>query len=139
MYKMNLYSLMLFVGVAAAMITGVVRAGEPPVAAASQEVKIFNYKFAPDVLTIPAGTTVTWTNKDEVPHTVMSSDKRFQGSGALDTGDTYSYTFTTPGSYEYFCTLHPFMKGKVVVTGSPHAANDSPGKARLDTAPGKEQ
>ncbi|HEU5399234.1 MAG TPA: cupredoxin family copper-binding protein [Gammaproteobacteria bacterium] len=127
MYKMNLYSLVLFLGVAAAMITGVVRAGEPPVAAASQEVAIFNYKFAPDALTIPAGTTVTWVNKDEVPHTVMSTDKRFQGSGALDTGDKYSYTFTTPGSYEYFCTLHPFMKGKIVVT-----APAQPAAAKLD-------
>jgi len=127
MYKMNLYSLMLFVGVAAAMITGVVRAGEPPVAAASQEVKIFNYKFGPDMLTVPAGTTVIWVNKDEVPHTVMSSDKRFKSSPALDTGDTYSYTFTTPGSYEYFCTLHPFMKGKIVVT-----APARPAPAKLD-------
>ena len=122
MYKMNLYSLVLFAGVAAAMIAGVVRAGEPPVAAASQQVAIYNYKFGPDTLTVPAGTTVTWVNKDEVPHTVMSSDKRFTSSGALDTGDSYSYTFATPGSYEYFCTLHPFMKGKVVVTAPAQAA-----------------
>lgn len=104
------------------MTVGRVSAGEPAGAAPAAEVAIYNYKFGPDTLTIPAGTTVTWVNKDEVPHTVMSSDKRFTGSGALDTGDKYSYTFTTPGSYEYFCTLHPFMKGKIVVTAPPQAA-----------------
>lgn len=101
---------------ALALVTGTVRAGDTPAADTAQQVAIYNYKFSPEVLTVPAGTKVTWTNKDEVPHTVVSSDKRFPQSGGLDTGDHYSYTFTTPGSYEYFCTLHPFMKGKVVVT-----------------------
>ncbi|HEV2110111.1 MAG TPA: cupredoxin family copper-binding protein [Gammaproteobacteria bacterium] len=115
MNRRYLSTFLLLAAVGGALVTGTVRAGDPP-AAAAQQVKVFNYKFDPEVLTIPAGTTVTWSNKDEVPHTVMSSDKRFTSSGALDTGDTYSYTFTTAGSYEYFCTLHPFMKGKVVVT-----------------------
>lgn len=109
-------SLVLLAAVGGALVAGVVRAGDAPTAAAGQQIAIFNYKFDPAVLTVPAGTKVTWTNKDEVPHTVVSSDQRFTASGGLDTGDTYSYTFTTAGSYEYFCTLHPFMKGKIVVT-----------------------
>ena len=85
---------------------------------AAVQVNIFNYKFDPETVTVPVGTTVTWTNKDEIPHTVASSDKSFQGSSGLDTGDSYSYTFSKPGTYSYYCTLHPFMKGKVVVTGN---------------------
>lgn len=107
--------LALFAVIAATLVTGVVRANDPP-ASAEQQIAIYNYKFSPEVLTVPVGTKVTWTNKDEVPHTVVSTDKRFPQSGGLDTGEQYSYTFTTAGSYEYFCTLHPFMKGKIVVS-----------------------
>jgi len=96
-----------------------------PTADAAHEVVILSYKFGPDVLTVPVGTTVTWTNKDEVPHTVSSSDKRFTSSPALDTGDYYSYTFTTPGTYAYFCTLHPFMVGKVIVEAAKAPASTS--------------
>jgi amicyanin len=98
----------------AALMMSTGRAGEA-VTAAIQQVSITGYKFDPDVLTIPAGTTVTWTNHDEVPHTVTSTDKSFTSSGALDTGDLYSYTFTKPGKYDYYCTVHPFMLGKVIV------------------------
>lgn len=93
-----------------------VRGGELPAPAAEVKIGILNYKFDPEVVTVPAGTMVTWVNHDEVPHTVVSSDKRFTGSGGLDTDDHYSYVFTKAGTYEYFCTLHPFMKGKIVVT-----------------------
>ena len=78
-------------------------------------IAIFNYKFDPATVTVPAGTTVTWTNHDDIPHTVASSNKSFKGSGGLDTGDSYSYTFDRPGTYKYYCTLHPFMTGTVVV------------------------
>lgn len=115
MKRRILSTFLIVAAVGGALLTGTVKAGDPP-AAAAQQVAIFNYKFDPEVLTVPAGTTVTWTNKDEVPHSVVSSDKRFTQSGGLDTGDHYSYTFTDAGSYEYFCSLHPFMKGKVVVT-----------------------
>ena len=109
---------LVLMALAIASITlGRVRAGEPAAAPAAQ-VTILNYKFDPEVLTVPAGTTVTWVNKDEVPHTVASSDKRFPSSSGLDTGEAYSYTFTTPGSYGYYCTLHPFMKGTIVVTAA---------------------
>ncbi len=88
--------------------------------AADLEVKIDNFTFTPQRLTVKAGTTVTWTNEDDIPHTVASSTKAFK-SKALDTDDRFSFTFTTPGSYEYFCSLHPHMTGAIVVeaaTGS---------------------
>jgi plastocyanin len=77
------------------------------------EVKIDNFSFGPD-LTIAAGTTVTWTNNDDVPHTVTSDTNIFK-SKALDTDERFSYTFTKPGTYAYFCTVHPRMTAKVVV------------------------
>ena len=97
-----------------ALMAGAASATEPAAAAAVQ-INIFNYKFDPASVTVSVGTTVTWTNKDEIPHTVASSDKSFQGSAGLDTGDSYSYTFTKPGTYKYYCTLHPFMTGVIVV------------------------
>jgi len=109
----------LFLGLAmVAAFLGSVRAAHSDAApaAATVQVNIFNYKFDPETVTIPEGTTVTWTNKDEVPHTVASSDKSFKGSAGLDTGDSYSYTFTKAGTYKYYCTLHPFMTGTIVVT-----------------------
>ena len=78
------------------------------------EVKIDNFAFAPQRIVVQAGTTVTWVNADDAPHTVASSTKVFK-SGALDTEDKFSFTFTTPGTYEYFCSLHPHMTGTVVV------------------------
>jgi amicyanin len=87
----------------------------PVVAAGDTTVKIDNFAYAPEQLTVKAGTTVTWLNEDDIPHTVVASGKAFR-SKALDTDDKYSFTFTTPGSYEYFCSLHPYMKATVVVT-----------------------
>jgi amicyanin len=78
-------------------------------------VKIDNFTFEPDKLTVKVGTTVTWINEDDIPHTVVATNKAFR-SKALDTDDKFSFTFTTPGSYEYFCSLHPHMKAMVVVT-----------------------
>ena len=88
--------------------------------AADMEVKIDSFAFAPQRVTVKAGTTVTWINDDDIPHTVASSTKTFKSS-ALDTKDKFSFTFTTPGAYEYFCSLHPHMTGAIVVeaaTGS---------------------
>jgi amicyanin len=82
--------------------------------AADAEVTIDNFTFSPQMLTIKAGTKVTWTNRDDIPHTVASTTKAFK-SPALDTDDSYSFTFTTAGSYEYFCSLHPHMTGTIVV------------------------
>ena len=83
-------------------------------------VGIDNFTFNPQALTVKAGTTVTWTNKDDIPHTVAAVNRQFK-SKALDTDDAYSFTFTTPGTYAYFCSLHPHMTGTIVVeaaTGS---------------------
>ena len=82
--------------------------------AESTEVKIDNFSFGPQTLTVPAGTTVTWTNRDDIPHSVVSSEGAFK-SRAMDTDDKYSFTFAKAGTYSYFCGLHPKMTGKVVV------------------------
>jgi plastocyanin len=87
---------------------------------AETEVKIDNFAFAPQRVVVKAGTTVIWINNDDIPHTVASSAKLFK-SNALDTKDKFSFTFTTAGAYEYFCSLHPHMTGTIVVeaaTGS---------------------
>jgi plastocyanin len=92
------------------------RADGPP-----STVSIDNFTFGPQMLTVKAGTTVTWTNKDDIPHGVASSNNAFKKSAALDTDDSFSFTFTTPGTYQYFCYIHPHMVGSVVVeatTGS---------------------
>jgi plastocyanin len=103
-----------FVG--AALVGAVLAAGglAPVMAGADATAKIDNFTFEPATLTVKAGTTVTWTNEDDIPHTVVATDRAFR-SKALDTDDKFSFTFTTPGSYEYFCSLHPHMKATVVV------------------------
>jgi plastocyanin len=78
-------------------------------------IKIDNFSFGPSNITIPAGTTVTWTNNDDVPHVVASDDKQMFKSKALDTDDHFSFTFTKPGTYNYYCAIHPKMTAKVVV------------------------
>jgi plastocyanin len=91
-----------------------------PARAADSKVKIDNFTFSPRQLTVKSGTTVTWANDDDIPHTVTSTTQAFK-SGALDTDQTFSFTFTTPGSYKYYCALHPHMTGTIVVeaaTGS---------------------
>jgi plastocyanin len=77
-------------------------------------IEIDNFKFGMASLQVTVETTVTWTNRDDVPHTVTSSKKVFK-SPPLDTGETFSYTFKEAGSFEYYCSLHPHMTGKVVV------------------------
>jgi len=83
-------------------------------AAAGPVVKIDNFVFGPAALTVTPGTTVTWINQDDIPHTVAASDKSFK-SKVLDTDERFSFTFTKPGEYDYFCSLHPHMTGKVIV------------------------
>lgn len=80
------------------------------------EVKIDNFSFGPASLTISVGSTVTWTNRDDIPHTVVSTDdpKAFK-SKVLDTDEKFSFTFTKAGTYAYFCSVHPKMTGKVIV------------------------
>jgi amicyanin len=83
-------------------------------------ISIDNFTFNPATLTVKAGAAVAWTNKDDIPHGIAAVNKSFK-SQAMDTDDAYSFTFTTPGTYEYFCYIHPHMTGKIVVeatTGS---------------------
>jgi plastocyanin len=87
--------------------------GDKP--ASGAEVKIDNFSFGPASVTVPAGTTVTWTNNDDVPHVVTSDDNKMFKSKALDTDDRFSFTFTKPGTYNYYCAIHPKMTAKVVV------------------------
>ena len=81
---------------------------------ATMDVKIDNFTFGPPELTVMAGTTITWTNRDDIPHTVVNTDKVFK-SKVLDTDEQFSFTFSTPGTFTYFCSIHPKMTGKVVV------------------------
>jgi amicyanin len=78
-------------------------------------VSIDNFTFTPLTVTVKAGTTVTWTNKDDIPHGIAATNNAFAKSKALDTDDSYSFTFTAPGTYQYFCYIHPHMTGTVVV------------------------
>jgi plastocyanin len=81
---------------------------------ANAEVKIDNFSFGPDTLTVPVGTTVTWTNRDDIPHTVVSTDGVFK-SKVRDTDEKFSFTFAKTGTYPYYCSVHPKMTGKIVV------------------------
>jgi len=82
--------------------------------AETTEVKIDNFSFGPATLTVPVGTTIAWTNRDDIPHTVVSTDGVFK-SKVLDTDEKFSFTFSKAGTYPYFCSIHPKMTGKVIV------------------------
>jgi plastocyanin len=102
------------------MIAMLLLAGSPSVkandqpSAANAEVKIDNFSFGPQTVTVPVGATVTWINRDDIPHTVVSTDGVFK-SKVEDTDEKFSYTFTKAGTYPYFCSVHPKMTGKIVV------------------------
>ena len=81
---------------------------------ATAEVKVDNFSFGPATLTVAVGTTVTWTNRDDIPHTIVSTEKVFK-SKVLDTDEKFSFTFDKAGTYPYFCSIHPKMTGSVVV------------------------
>lgn len=78
-------------------------------------IAIQNFAFVPKTVTVPAGTRVVWTNRDEEPHTVTSAGNQFTSSKALDSGDVYAATFTKPGTYAYYCSIHPMMVGTIIV------------------------
>jgi plastocyanin len=87
----------------------------PAASPTSSQIVIENFTFTPDVLTVPVGTEVTWENLDDIPHTVTSEDKTSFSSGFMDTGDRFTFRFTTPGTYPYFCSVHPMMTAKIIV------------------------
>ena len=95
-------------------------AGSPSVRANDQSsaavaaVKIDNFVFGPQTISVPVGATVTWTNVDDIPHTAVSTDGVFK-SKVMDTDEKFSYTFTKAGTYSYYCSVHPKMTGKIVV------------------------
>src|ERR1700691_2001437 len=99
----------------ATALAAIVLPGWADTAASAGAVSIDNFTFGPQSLTVKAGTTVTWTNKDDIPHGIASANNGFAKSRALDTDDSYSFTFTTPGTYQYFCYIHPHMTGTIVV------------------------
>jgi plastocyanin len=107
---------LLFVTGAAAMLAGPAAFGLEATApsSTSSQIQIDNFTFSPPVLTVAVGTSVTWVNGDDIPHTVAAKDRSFR-SKPLDTEDRFSFVFLSPGSYDYFCSLHPHMVGKVVV------------------------
>jgi plastocyanin len=85
-----------------------------PAAAGKAEVKIDNFSFSPAALTVKAGTQITWTNDDDIPHTVVSNGPVFK-SKVLGTGEKFTFTASKPGTYSYSCSIHSNMTGKVVV------------------------
>ena len=96
--------------VAGAMLAFAAVAAQDP----TNVVTIGNFTFSPKDLTVAVGTTVKWVNHDDIPHNVINKDKAFR-SKALDTDDSYSFTFASAGTFDYFCGLHPHMQGKIIV------------------------
>ena len=108
---------LLFAALGVTAALAVIAPGAPSAdagAGGSVAVKIDNFHYTPATLLVAPGTTVTWTNDDDSPHSVRERDGKFKSS-ALDTDETFSQTFTAPGDYEYFCSIHPYMTGKIVV------------------------
>lgn len=114
-----LASALVAIVAAALLATAPVRAGT------THLVEIEDFAFAPATLTITAGDTVTWTNLDAIAHTATSTSGAFD-SGLLDQGESWSMTFTTPGTYDYLCTPHPSMTGRIVVQAAPAAPSAAP-------------
>ena len=117
MLRMTLAAAALGAAVGSMLAAGVLFADAqaPGAQAAGSVVSIDNFTFNPQKVTVKAGTTVTWTNRDDIPHGIASASNVFKKSGALDTDDSFSFTFAAPGSYEYFCYIHPHMTGTIVV------------------------
>ncbi len=86
----------------------------PIAPAPSRLVRIDNFTFTPAEITVTAGTAVIWINGDDIPHTVAATNHAFR-SKVMDTDQQYTFTFAAPGTYEYFCALHPHMQGRVIV------------------------
>jgi amicyanin len=99
---------------AMALLVAAAMSASANVYAADMEVKIDNFTYNPQQITVKAGTTVTWINHDDIPHTVTSKTGALR-SKAMDTDDKFSFTFATPGTFPYFCALHPHMTGSIVV------------------------
>lgn len=99
----------------APLAAAVLAAAAPAPAPAAATVTIGNFTFGPAALVVRPGTTVTWVNGDDTPHTVVAADHKTFRSKVLDTDERFAFTFTQPGTYDYFCSIHPHMTGKIVV------------------------
>lgn len=108
-----LVSLSLCLAVGASPPARAARAAAPK--AQTQQIEIRNFAFAPKSLTVPTGTRVVWTNRDEEPHVITSAGSLFASSKGLDTSDSYAVTFSKPGTYAYYCSIHPMMVGTIIV------------------------
>jgi plastocyanin len=115
----------LGLAVAAAIVLGTASAR-----AEEYKVTIDNFTFTPAQLTVKVGDTVTWTNHDDIPHTVVSAGK--YRSKTMDTDDSFSFTFTTAGDYKYFCSLHPHMTGMVKVEQVTGMIKTDPGISKVE-------
>jgi plastocyanin len=102
---------------AAFAFAGEMKNADPGVASKNR-IEIKDFHFNPQTLTVKSGETITWINRDEEPHTVVSVEKQFKKSPALDTDETFSITVGAPGTYTYFCSVHPRMTGTIIVVKS---------------------
>ena len=112
--KIGIATIVLVVLSLASLAVNRASAGDSDETMDKSQITIQDFSFQPMALTVPVGAKVTWINRDEEPHTVFSTDSTFK-SKALDTGDQFSFTFDKPGTYEYFCSVHPKMTGKIIV------------------------
>ena len=112
--RISLFVFLSLAGVAAIATSGSANHANSKPEAATAEVKIDNFSFGPQSVSVAPGTKVTWTNRDDIPHTVVSTEGVFK-SRVLDTDEAFSFTFEKPGTYPYFCSVHPKMTGQVVV------------------------
>ena len=108
------FAITLPLALSAVLLLHPTRARSADAQSSPTEVRVDNFSFGPATLTVPTNSTVTWVNKDDVPHVIASNDGLFK-SKALDTDDKYSFTFTKAGTYSYYCSIHPKMVGKIVV------------------------
>ena len=112
--RISLLVFLVFTALTIVVATGKASHAHSQTAPNAVEVKIDNFSFAPQSISVAPGTKITWSNRDDIPHTVVSTEKVFK-SRVLDTDETFSFTFDKPGTYPYFCSVHPKMTGQVVV------------------------
>jgi plastocyanin len=113
--RIALLSCITVFNLAVGAIGGEMKAPESAAASAKNRIEIKDFHFEPQTLTVKSGEKITWINRDEEPHTVVSVEKQFKKSTALDTNDEFTVTAGAPGTYTYFCSVHPKMTGTIVV------------------------
>lgn len=113
--RWNITSIVMLAWLLGATCLSAAAGSKTAASSTKNEVSIDNFSFKEQVLTVRAGTSVTWVNRDDVPHKIVSTDKTTFSSPVLDTDGRFSFRFSKPGTYEYFCSIHPMMTGKIVV------------------------